>query len=1097
MNALTPQQLRATDSRISVWVTASAGSGKTTVLVNRLLRLMLEGVPLRRILCLTFTNAAASEMITRLQRDAYSLKQADDEKLTALLSTMFGKAPSPALMQQARGVFQQLVDDAEQMRIQTIHGFCQSLLRLFPLEAGTIPHFTLLDEAAAHTALYEAWQRLLRGEINADTVRQQDVFSALEQLSTSRSEQTILKQVQEVLSYTQQQGIMLEHTNLEQIESRYAAFFDIESTYNPTIAAQALLKIIDDASLEAIQQALFYEKTKDNFSAFVEWRQQPLEKKSEDMKIFTKIFLTQEGEKKKKPFASQALKDIPTLQQVQDILTPRVQAYHEKYKAYLQYRESYALYVLAFASRILYRDYKQTHAAMDYADLIAYCARMLDDQGIAPWVMYKLDGGIDHILVDEAQDTSRLQWSILQALCGEFFTAGSQSKNAPRSLFVVGDEKQSIYSFQGAAPDTMRQVQHQLSDYAKTQHTAIASVYLHDSFRALPALLRCVDSVFSDENLRCAISFEPKIEHHPSRSTPQGYVELQPFAAKEKNIQAEDATWHEPAAEDNNSVLQEIAQRITQRIDSLLRSRVILPSKNRAIEARDIMVLFPKRTALLKALTLSLQKAGIPCGGLDRIAPNDYQIVQDVLSAFQFLSMPSDNLALVTLLKSPLFSFNETALQALCKPKTPVLESLRHQYSETHIELSRALDKVDYVSPHQLLLFLLDGLQWRERLAHHYTISAQDILSYFISLTLHYSLEEHASLQGFIAWYQTLPETVKLQAYSESHHAVRIMTVHGSKGLQAPVVILPETALKIDMKKTLMLHPFTDDGSYIPVPRSSEEQRTPQQSRLNETEKQRAENENMRLLYVAMTRAEDALIVYGYGDDKRLDGTWYNAIQNGLEKLGSVATDGDVMHHGIFDFTISTVEKSIEMSCDTSSPSWLHESISEHTSITSRSVETYSPSAQRGVLLHKLLEVLSPAMPENHIDATTELLCRQARVEGAAHELSALVKQLFSNAEMQYIFTSHALNELPVYSKGALLRVDKVLLLDDAIEIIDFKSGTLNGKAMDKYTAQLQRYADALSPLYPHKNIRAKLLWIETAELQQVKISSLSSALLP
>jgi ATP-dependent helicase/nuclease subunit A len=825
---MTKAQIQASDPEYSVWVAASAGTGKTTVLTARVLRLLLGGTNPGKILCLTYTKAGAAEMESRIKLKLCSWVTLSEENLVAELTRLSGIVPNNEIIKRARELFLKTLDTPDGIKIQTIHSFCQGLMRRFPLEAGIMPHFKVMDDKTSKELLKEARIRLLSNSNSYKT--SVEVASAIKNIFWRIREGTFSAVIEAIIEDRDKFENALEKAG--SVTSLQAAIYKLlgvpEGCNEEDIIYQATLeKSFDRDALKNCALGLL-EQSRKTFvklgKILCSWLEQDAANRVQHFDEYKKAFFTQKNEprkdltpaKSKVPIAPM-LAEQARLQKVSnDIKSTRVAVL------------SSSMVEIANAILKIYGEEKSSRAFMDYADLIMKSENLLLKDDIAPWVLYKLDGGIDHILLDEAQDTSPQQWNIIDSLCAEFF-AGNGARDVERTIFVVGDEKQSIFSFQGAAPHIFNKMQEKFRQRVGQAGKKWRSVRLDESFRSSPVILQAVDAV--GESLR-AESREPgdgkletnetihrdnlknnevnsivssqhrqaysaHIAHHKEMF---GRVEIWPLIEPAKT-EAE-IGWVMPLEyKDKQDTRKILAEQIADMIKEWLDSGRILESEGRPVSAGDIIILLRKRRKMADNIISSLKKRGVAVAGHDRLVITEHIAVMDLMALGNFLLLPQDDLSLACVLKSPLIGLSEEKLFEISYKRggKSLWNALREvQGNENngnyaYSYLSNLLSKVDFLTPFGLYCHILEALGGRKKLIRRLGYEVNDPVDEFLSMALAYEKSHAPSLQGFLSWLESGKSEIKRDLEQSGSDTVRVMTVHASKGLEAPIIIMPDT----------------------------------------------------------------------------------------------------------------------------------------------------------------------------------------------------------------------------------------------------------------------------------------------------------------
>ncbi|NUB23069.1 double-strand break repair helicase AddA, partial [Azospirillum formosense] len=897
-------QRLAPDPLSSVWVGASAGSGKTKVLTDRVLRLMLSGTAPARILCLTFTKAAAAEMSIRINRTLGIWATLPDEGLEDRLADLCGERPSAETRTIARRLFAQVVDCPGGMKIQTIHAFCQSLLRRFPLEAGLAPHFEVMDERTAAGLLTEARDEVLHaGRAAPDS----PLGKAMARLTAELNAEEFADILAELAS---ERG---------RIQRLFESFHGLDGAVDavhealdvpPGITEAAILReacadhAFDGTGLRDACRALSTgSKTDEERGVGIQSWLDAADSRVRAFQIYARHFLTAEGGARKTLITKKPATAFPAALTALEREAERLVSLMKRVRSAGVAASTTALLTLAESLLSAYEAKKKAKALLDYDDLILSANALLrgkDGVPAVPWVLFKLDGGLDHILIDEAQDTNPEQWQVVGSIAEEFF-AGLSARDGgetTRTVFAVGDEKQSIFSFQRADPAEFARMRRHFQTRAKAAERDWHAVALDMSFRSTATVLQTVDAVFGLDGAKDGVASEtsPVIRHRAFRRGHAGLVELWPPV---KPAEAADPpAWAPPVErEAADSPSARLAAVIADTIRDWTHRGESLESRGRPIQPGDVMVLVRRRTAFVTELVRALKDRAVPVAGVDRMVLTEQLAVMDLMALCEFLLLPEDDLTLATVLKGPLIGLTEDQLFDLAHGRRGTLwRALVAKaeddpaYRPARRYLGAQLARTDFLAPYELFAGLLaapcpadpDG-SGRRALLKRLGPDAQDPLDEFLAVCLAFEKTEPPSLQNFLAWLAASEAEIKREL-EQGGGRVRIMTVHGSKGLQAPIVFLPDT-LGTPTQSPPILWP--DEGCAVPLfaARRSQEDALCAEARARAN--RRRDQEYRRLLYVALTRAEDRLYVCGYqGKKEPSEACWYKLVEAAMGEIG-------------------------------------------------------------------------------------------------------------------------------------------------------------------------------------------------------------------
>ncbi|MEM1352370.1 MAG: double-strand break repair helicase AddA, partial [Pseudomonadota bacterium] len=976
--AASEAQVVAARPDVSTWLAANAGSGKTRVLTDRVARLLLDGVPPQRVLCLTYTKAAASEMQNRLFQRLGAWAMLDDALLRDELRNLgFEGELEPETLKSARTLFARAIETPGGLKIQTIHSFCASLLRRFPLEAGVSPQFTEIEDRAADLLRAEIVDQMADGgeaDLIADLARYDsgDDFDDLTRaIVRFRSHFTRPLSWPDALAVFNQPGDLCPaQIAAEVFQGNERALFD-------QMIPVLLEKGGNDENLAIKMQAL---------------GQLDLS----DLPKLESLFLYGSGASQhqaKVPGTSRPIPTKPSRDRLADLM-PQLDAFMQRIEtarpqriALLAARRTYALHRFAARFLPLYEDAKTLRGWLDFDDLIERARSLLSDEKVAAWVLFRIDGGIDHILVDEAQDTSPAQWDVIRKLAAEFTSGQGARADVARTIFVVGDKKQSIYSFQGADPRAFDEMQMEFSEKITAAQNAFQSCALAYSFRSASAVLELVDATFAGQQ---DAGFQSEEEHIAFRSELPGRVDLWPVVPPEQSD--DDRDWFDPIDQpgaQHHTVI--LARRIAREIKRMIDSNTPLPQQDtpddpvtlRTVRAGDFLILVQRRSTLFAEIIRACKAEGLPIAGADRLKVGGELAVRDLAALLSFLATPEDSLSLAEALKSPLFGWSEQTLFDLAHRRSQdhLWQALRARADAFPKEMAVLRDlrnNTDFLRPYDLIERILTRHNGRKNLLRRLGIEAEDGINALLSQALAYERMAVPSLIGFLTWMETDDLEIKRQIDSNSDQ-IRVMTVHGAKGLEAPIVILPDTGdIPNRMRDDIL--PVGDTLVW----KSPAAEMPEEMSEAVEVLKERQRQERMRLLYVALTRAEKWLILATAGDLKPTGDSWFARVSEAAQTQTPVSVD-------LPDFTIQRIEQgswlgaTVPVSTDTARTSVaLEPYFSEPAPTPTVESETISPSElggakalpgetdrdeeaakAYGTLVHLMLEHLSAAAPQD------------------------------------------------------------------------------------------------------------------------------------
>jgi len=1108
----TRAQIQAANPEMSTWVTANAGSGKTRVLTDRVARLLLTGVPPERILCLTYTKAAASHMQNQLFTRLGGWAMLKDTGLQAQLS-LLGVAPAdftPDYLRNARTLFARALETPGGLKIQTIHSFCASLLRRFPLEAGVSPNFQELDERSIRLLHEDILERIADGPEQA----------AFDGLAAHVSGDDLGGICMEVAKNR-------EHFARNFDQAGIWASFGLpphyrEADYLATVFPDWIADVLPD-----LATALLTGSTNDKKGARklakIPWHDPDVRAAAalESLFVFDHTTKIQPNEAKIPGFPTKSVREShPDLIEALDALMRLFAQQKPNRQALVAAQKTLAIHRFAHTFLAEYDETKQQHGWLDFDDLIAAARALLTERSMAQWVLFKLDGGIDHILVDEAQDTSPGQWDIIARLADEFFV-GAGARDVARTVFVVGDEKQSIYSFQGADPaafDRMRgHFQQRLHDSA--DHLNQRS--LRYSFRSSPAILRYVDAVVkSTGDPRLADSL-----HHSYQPELPGRVDLWPFL--EKPGAPENPPWHQTGFPDQpDDPNRELANRIAHTIAGMIRAKSIIPTKDgpRVVRAGDFLILVRSRSDLFFKIIGSLKAQDLAVAGADRLKVAAELAVMDLTALLGFMATPEDDLSLAAVLRSPIFGLTEQDIFALAHDRKghlwPSLRERQAEYPQVVEILLDLLRVTDFLRPYELLERILTRHHGRTNLIARLGYEAEDGINAFLHQALQYEQVEAPGLTGFLSWIAADESEVKREMDTEATE-IRVMTIHGAKGLESPIVILPQTGSGNTPTESGILP--LENGITAWTPKSNDCPAILRQA----LERRRAllDAERLRLLYVAMSRTETWLIICGAGKKAKDGRTWYQYCEAGLEITGSDAIrfhDQEIRRFQPLTWPDIPVDASASMPKSQAdlpdwatrpaptahvppapiSPSDLGEGIEN-----AGPGDTGDPGAAKlwGQRVHVLLEHLPAIPPERWQDAAAQILSRRGEPVTRV-EIDALLLEItpiLQDPDLAFLFAPRTLAEIAVTAnighRPLVGRIDRLVVDDHRVLVVDFKSGSVvpasAGQTPEPVLRQMGAYRAALEQIYPHHTIETAILWTKTGELVRLPHEIVTAAL--
>ncbi|MGE0724394.1 MAG: double-strand break repair helicase AddA [Alphaproteobacteria bacterium] len=1122
-------QRDAADPSVSAWVGASAGTGKTTVLTQRLLRLLLSGTAPERILCLTFTKAAAAEMANRLNGELAAWAVVPEAELVARIERLEDALPDAARRDAARRLFARVLDTPGGMRIQTIHAFCQSLLARFPIEAGIAAHFAVADEAMSTELIDEALRQTL-AVAGADGPLAQAVA-------------TVARHAREEAFVALLQGVLAERGRLDRLRqsaggtdgliARAHRALGLGEGEDPEAVLEAACRdaMFDAVALRAAARALGGGSGPEQAcgAAILRWLDDDAGRIA-GFDAYAKAFLTGDGEPRKRLANKRTVEAYPACEPALRAEADRLVAVRERIAAAITASATASLLRVVDAILGRYERAKAQRAMLDYSDLILRTRALLDEPGVAPWVLYKLDGGIDHILVDEAQDTSPDQWAVIAALAEEFF-AGAGARAAGRTMFAVGDLKQSIYSFQGADPDAFRRMRAHFQERIEAAEQRWRTVDLTVSFRSSEAVLSAVDTVFATAAARDGL-VDPDapevIQHDVHRQGCAGRVEVWPLTAP--TAADEEPPWAPPVEQRFTiSPPAQLAQRIAAMVAGWIADGEPIQPGGPPIRPVDVMILLRRRGPFARLMVRALKDAGVAVAGVDRMVMTEQLAVMDLLALVRFVLLPEDDLNLATVLKSPLVGLDEDALFALAVGRggrsiwstLAARRATRADFADAHAFLAERLAAADQDTPFAFLAETLGRHGGRRRLLDRLGPDAADPIDELLALALAFGRDHSPTLQGFVHWIDVQATEVKREAEKETD-AVRVMTVHGAKGLEAPIVVLPDTA-QVPRKSAPILWREGAEGLLLWPPRRTHEGALCQALRAAADRKR--DQEYRRLLYVAMTRARDRLYLCGWrGAQAPPAGNWHALVDDALRaaQMGEEVGEAPLAmwRHDIEGEPVATAPPPDAAIAPGADPAWWNRPPPPEPEPT-RPLAPSRPSAEapatrspvgpddgarfrRGLLIHRLLQTLPDLAPAQRAAACRRFLSLPlhgldpATAEAWATETLAL----FAEPSIAALLEAPGRAEVPIVGRvGATAisgQIDRLVVTDTAAVVLDYKTNrpppASEGEVAPIYLRQMAAYRQAVRAIFPDRAVRCALLWTDGPRLMWLSDTVLDHA---
>jgi len=1114
LNDATRRQIEAADPTRSTWLSANAGSGKTRVLTDRVARLLLAGTKPENILCLTYTKAAASEMQNRLfQRLGAWAMMPPDQLRHDLKDLGIEESLDHEYIAMARTLFASAIETPGGLKIQTIHSFCAGILRRFPLEAEVSPQFKEMEDRAA---------QILREEVLDDMAMgsDADVLALFAQHYTGAD-------VGQFLASIASRKAAFSKTFDENALSN---FLQLSHGLDPSSVLKIAFvggedQLAKDLSDAAPNASASYEKFAKALCG--------LNLSEPDMDTLSTLFgmFLTSGQRKKWPQANHKSAWTAFEDYIEDMHAwmDRVLDAWDYLNAINAFHKTRALHIFAQAFNQRYETKKLQRGALDFDDLIGKAKALLEDPAVAQWVLFRLDGDVDHVLVDEAQDTSPDQWEIVRLLTQEFSTGIGAKPDRDRTVFVVGDKKQSIYSFQGADPEGFDRMREYFGDELAKVNKPLQKTELEYSFRSSAAILQFVDQTFSGD---MADGLDTRINHLAFKDDMPGRVDIWPEI--EPNKTKDDREWDDPVdLKGDTNHLVVLARAIAADIKRMI-DHETLPVKERGdtewtrrkITPGDILILVQRRSDLFGEIIAACKAANLEIAGADRLKLGGELAVKDISAVLQFLTLQDDDLSLAAALKSPLFGWSERDLYRLAQPRPKgqtLWEALRTSgdHASTIETLTDLRNQSDFLRPYDLINRLLIRHDGRKNLIARLGHEAEDGIDALLSQALGYEQSDVPSLTGFLSWLQTEDVTVKRQMDSAGDR-IRVMTVHGAKGLEAPIVILPDTTKrKREVKGDFLIA----DKNVFWKPKSPEMPGVLNSVKDDMLDAQ--DRERRRLLYVALTRAENWLIIAAAGDTgHEANDSWHATALSAISHIDAVDLEtamGTGKRFSRWNWDAGDmVTQAKQTANETPKPAFgieLPPMPDRPTTISPSNLggakimagETHTDDSEMalayGRLIHLLLEVLPEVASGDRLTVAKSLIANQPDA-GLIEDHDALIHEanaVINDSSLAWVFVP-ALVEVPISANLPQVGVhrtfglvDRLIVTDTDVIAVDYKSNREIPDVAEHtpigLVRQMAAYRDALRLIYPNHRIRSVLLWTKSRSTSELSDAVLDAAL--
>jgi ATP-dependent helicase/nuclease subunit A len=1119
LHPLIPDQLSAVHPADNIWLSASAGTGKTQVLSARVIRLLLEpGVRAENILCITFTKAGAAEMAQRINERLSAWVQMDGGQLFHELEAIGAKSSIDA-QKKARELFAKVLDaPGGGLQILTIHSLCQSLLGSFPEEAGLVPGFKPVEGREQSELYREALSEMIVASENSGD---DWLLQNLRAMSLSQGEEGALAFLKRCAGQPEAMAIIPYDAGALIYARRLVGV-----TFDGPVSAM-LESACEDTTIDRVSILRLADMNADwgkgkpesrgakRASAIQSWLALDTAERARRFDEIHRCWSKADGEPMVKSKGFTPLDDSYgsiafELFQWTHRLTEQIKLadYADRLAQALLVGKAYSA---------CYAESKRQRGLVDFDDMIRRTAALLGTAGMADWVRYKLDQQIDHILVDEAQDTNLAQWNIIKALSEDFFSGIGAKEDRVRTLFSVGDFKQAIYGFQGTDPDKYRQAGKEFSDKIEQTGGTLERLTLSQSFRSTEPVLDFVNAVIDGVGPE-RFGLSEEVEGHYSKKSDTGMIELfAPVTPREESD--EDGDSEENWLTTEKRVL---AHRIAAYVRRLVDEAPVLASTGKPLVAGDIMILLRTRSDLASSLVARLHAVNVPVAGIDRLKLLEPIAVQDLLACVRFVLQPRDDLSLACILVSPLMGWSQEQLleRGYRKRGVGLWQHLRSQndLAEAVQPLRDMLGLADFTTPYHFLETILSGaMQGRKKMVARLGGETLVPIEELLNAALQFEQKHGGGLQAFLSWFESGDSEIKREGVIDSDE-VRVMTVHGAKGLQSPVVILVDITSDPTKKPGNSAELLMKDGTRLPLLTIKSGDKIGRLAEVSELQEERDKAEHFRLLYVAMTRAEERLVMAGslgkQSKGEAKEHSWYPALLNGMESLGCAWEEeppwGRVMRYrgaDIAPLAKAQNEKSQSPPKPKTLPEWLLRNAPEER----RPPRPLVPSqlgdddygdapasaamrtaAEKGRLIHALFERLAGDNLTANLAQVKEWLARNNRDPSIQNDvIITSVRDVIENPDWQMFFGSNARAEVPlaaVVGETVITgRVDRLVIEPGLVRVLDFKTGRGVPFGADTvalpYLRQMAHYVAALETIFVGSKVEASLLFTYAPKL--------------
>jgi len=1030
------------NKQASIWVSASAGTGKTKITIDRILALLESGVAPEKILAITFTNKAAAEM---------------QERVANLIN---------------RKGFS---DYSYRLKIQTIHSFCQNILESFPFEAGLRPGFKIIDNNYAKELL---------------EIAKEDLFanSAITPIIQEFIEDFHYDIITEILNEIINQRVKIEYIlagyeDFNNYKDKLYEFLNLKENENFKIDIDAKLQdSLDLEFLKELQTNIAERGGKSDISKLADLNlliAQPM-----SLSNFQSFFCNKKNEFLKRVVTSAVAKEVVNYESRIETLRS---LYEQQFNLYQKHQAAELTENLLLIAQIFIKNYNALKAKqnlIDYEDIILRTIELLKHSEHRDNILYKYDLTIEHLLLDEAQDTSPWQWEVINLLLTDLFSgrdvsypdgeqsimSESQSTNNSKlnkSFFIVGDEKQSIYSFQGADHKLFSKVKAEYADKLDAIGSNLHTLDLQTSYRSQAPILKLVDDFFNDNKLRSKlVESDQQIEHKIVREDNNPELQLWP---KMKGFSKAELPYFEYPKNivRKSSKYDEQARNIASFIKSKLAETDKNASTGKAIEAQDILILARERNQIYDSVINALEQAGISVQSDKSYKLLDQVIIMDLVGFLKYVYFPDDDLNLAAILKSPLFNKSEEELFEIChnREERPVCEVVKNNTQDVE-KLENLQEMANILDLEGFYLHILETIGLRHAYLENYGRKAASIIELFLNIVTSFA-ERDSDKKKFLEFIHSYEIMAKSEIVSDLNN-VQLMTMHQSKGLQAPLVIV-----LLDKPKTKGKRDYLNIDYANKLILSNSLSKVAEFTTYFDGFKDKNEAEEMRLLYVALTRARDSLHIVPFSSEKEEDWVY--------DKLAELcpAEELKINNEGL------KVEKSKSDNNNISLPKAANNSKFKIQN-SKLPPASQSPGAKTGSIYHDLFNYLCRGGAVDNLRKFTEITHKNYP-QNEAKEIVENVTSIYQDQSFKYIFEERGYSELALSMKegeGLLTgRIDRVIINNYNAEIIDYKFES--GQTIKpEYQAQLDLYEKLIKANYPEiTNVTKKLFYIPSRRM--------------